>query len=488
MIQIGNREKINLLLLGLMTIPIIFSIVYILLFSVNFPSYDDWNWGIQLGINNYNGISSLHYLFVFGEYGAMFLPMAIVLTLTYFFPFNFVLQIFVSYGLFIFSFIILALLVKKLGFSRTQFFLIMTVISWYFFNFFIIGVILWAGTIIYMSYLFAFLATFWFLLKSEDNAANIFVAIFFAACCLLSFSPGLFIWVGGFFYLLLAKNSKKIKRLIIWILASILFYFIYFKFFYKSISVSSSPEQLIITVIQHPLGTGENLLSIIGLLIINQPGSSIFGALVIIIAIIIFILNRKSLALEKTAIWYAILINSFIVCFALTVLRGNMGMRNYPNIFLFLLPILILAFFYLINPNKTSDLKIARVKNSISMQKRTKILIFVIILILFSISISSYASLGIIHGVKWFNYQNLQANQFYSSDIHSDFINSSSMHMKGAPNEILKEIDITITQWKKIDPLHQDNLYFKNYLLDICRDYLSKKYSSWIVIDLDVNI
>lgn len=360
----------------LIILPIILGFSYVNSFSVNVPYYDQFYLDAHLYIKQADNSISIDDILRLHNDHRPIVPSLLILLNGYISNADNKSQVLMSYCIYILAFGILALMVFR-TFPHNDFIpLIMIPTSFYFFNWYMLGSLLWGTGIYYSSFIFFVILSAYCLDKSEKIDRWFILAIIAAICCMFSFSSGLVIWFMGIIYLLILKKSNQIMKIIIWALSagiSFFIHFIYLGVHSEGIHGTSGYRNYIFTFIEYPLHKIICYIGVVGSTIIHEVGISIlFGLCIIFLLIGVLIINRKNLHLKRTAIWYSLLGYSLIISMMLTLSRsGDDGMfgpatnlffipdnRHFANTILILLSLFLLVACYLFIHLSTNNIKI----------------------------------------------------------------------------------------------------------------------------------
>jgi len=438
-----NVKKITLfIVICFLIAPIVSGFVYLGVFSVNIPYWDQWGSDISLGISFHKGVGNLNDLLFLHNDHRPVVPLTLMIVSHLITNFNIISEIFMSYIFYIIAFVILSLIFLK-KYNYHPFMVIPLIpVSFYYFNLYELGSLLWGLSIFYSVFLVSITAMFFSLDQNKGIDLWFLIAIISAIVCMFSFSSGIFIWIGGIFTILLKNDMFKKLKLIIWLAVSTgCFYINYILLEFRSTGIHGIEGYRIYlyNFILYPFHKFLCFIGTIGSNIIHDVSYTIFaGILIFLVSLTIIIVNRKNLDLSDNAIWYGMIAYLFSISVLLTLSRsGNGGIfgpvdmvlfipdiRHFPSTILLLISLFFLVinycvrdvyncFFKPMKENKKIDQVIKVCNNCILVGIILSMLIF-----------GSFFHVipGIQHGGKWFmeNLNNSQNFIFYeekSSEI-----------------------------------------------------------------------
>lgn len=421
---------------------------YISAYSVNVPYWDQFDYDVPLIIHLAEGRITPGDILQTHTDSRPILPTLFVLLNGVVSKGNMQSEIFLSYLLYILSFCVLGFLAIRTVPSHPYAPLILVPVAAYYFNFFMLGNLLWGGMSIFFSSFVLFLAlTIFFLERTQKVDKWYMVAVLSATCCMFSFSPGLIIWVTGLVYFLILKREQQIQKIMGWIMAAVVTLYIHLVYLGVSsdgVHGTSGYRQYILTFIHYPFQKFICFLGAVGSDIIHVPITSVFyGAIILITITALLIYNRKDLHPKKTGIWYVLLLYSLLTTFMLTLSRsGDGGMfgpetnliflpdiRHFINTILIVVALFILASWYFFDmltskPRQTKK-KSQQSKNTHVMNRRITSILMAISLMLLILGTFFHTNAGITHGEGW---------KFKQEENREIFINSENESQEALKN------------------------------------------------------
>lgn len=349
-------------------LPIIGAFTYCLLFSVNIPYWDSFIADILLGTKFYSGGVTFSDFFIVHNDFYPITQNIIITPMNLIFKFNQIPIIFLSYILYVISFIVLFCIVRTCQDLKKTLILLVP-ISFFFFNFYLFANFLWAGLFLSSTLVLLFAFMMFFCINRSIQIDKWFLGALIAAiCCMFTFSAGIPIWLGGFGQLVLKKGLNYYEKILLWGTIALIFYYIYYIFlgFPSKISeynvhTTSAYATYFSNTISHPLDKILCLFGTIGSNVIHDSSYAMFcGFLIIAIVVIVIFLNIRDLDIQKTSILYGMIIYSVVVSILLTISRsGGEGtifgssniffipaIRHFPSTFLLLVSFYLLVMHY----------------------------------------------------------------------------------------------------------------------------------------------
>jgi hypothetical protein len=472
-------QRSRIILYGLILvnlIPIITGFFFILLFSGNIPYGDQYYSDISIAMKFFEGEGTFSDLLSLANDHRPIIPFAIVIPLYILTSFNMITTIMAGYLLYILSFIALGLIILRKTQNIQLSLLILAPVSFFYFNLFLVGSLLWITVLLYNSSMLLFsLLTLYFIDHSEKVDKWFIFAILTAVCCMFSFSGGIPIWAGGILVIFLKNGIGYLMKLKLWIISSV--FFICFHYIILGFPQSSPGYEVhtitaykyyLITAATYPIQKTLCFLGAIGSNIIHEASYAMFcGLILVIIFILLIYLNKKDFDYQKSAIWYGVIIYGFLVLMLLTIARsGNNSVfgtadniffisdiRHFPSSILFLVGLYNLAVhYYLKSKIELSESfsqypKIQPPIRSFSVHSCVVGIMIVFLLLSFSFHIIP----GVSWGQNWFKGQNKNA------DILLNFDNSPDIELKNVfdNTQYLKKITIFFKE-------HNLNIFDKN--------------------------
>lgn len=487
----------------LIILPILSGFFYLSLFAVNIPNGDQWSSDIYLGIKFHDGKGLWSDLLQLHNDHRPVFPFIIMVSSHLVSNFNIITETFLSFFLYIISFIIISLIFLNRIHYEKSLIIALIPVSLYYFNFFEIGSLLWGLSIFYSVFLVCATAMFYLLDKSSGIDWKFIIAIISAVICMYSFSSGIFIWIGGFIVLILKNRAYKSKKLLIWIISSLIALYIYY--FVLSINSTgihgySGYHDYLSNFIHYPIQKTFCFFSTLGSNIIHNANYATFAGVIISLIILGTIyLNIKNLDFPNTAVWYGLLVYSVFVSILLTLSRsGNGGVfgpvdmlifipdnRHFPSTILLLVGLFFLILHYYLEEKKDTEKRIKSKKVSL-IPFIQKILFIGVIITILIFGATFHFIPGIIYGERWYLDNVDIANKFLiydelsDEDIHLFYTDKTVVTWTG---KYFKEHKLNV-----FDPINQD-IYVNNSLTNPIRDFIklkslpiiNKEYSSYFL-------
>jgi hypothetical protein len=308
-------------ILTLILLPIIIGLFYIHSFGVNVPFLDQWNEFPAFLMKYENSDLSIFDLFSQQNESRPFFPRIFMFSLSLITSYNVKSLMYLSYGFYCISFFILFSMYKK-DHGVTKLSLLKFVpIAWFFFNLFQMSNFLFGIRTEQSLHILAFISAV-YLIDSSKKFDNKFLAsIGFAVVSLFSFAAGTITWIVCLVQVILTDSDEKIKKTVVWITCTAVFFSVYLFGYAKP----SHHPSLLYSLYNLEDGIS-TFLNSVGSTIIRDPVlSPIVGLLIITILVFIFIVNRKNLQLEKNSKWFSLVLFSLFASLEVSVARAGFG-------------------------------------------------------------------------------------------------------------------------------------------------------------------
>lgn len=308
-------------IIALIILPIIVGAIYIYLFGVNVPFWDQWD-VVPLFLEKFfNAELTIFDLFSQHNESRLFFPRIIMLILALCTKYNTVSQMFFMYALYCISFFILFLIYKKdHGIDKISL-LQFIPITYFFFNLFQMSNMLFGVRIAQALAILTFLSSVYFIDSSKKFDRRFLGSIGMAIVSSFSFVAGLSTWPVCMIQIILQESRQKLRKIIIWGLSGILVFLIYFYGYNKP---AHHPSLLYSAY--NPLDGILCFITSVGSTVIhNRLLSPILGVLMLIVLCCILLLNKNNLNLSKNAKWLSLIIFSLFASMEIAIGRSGFG-------------------------------------------------------------------------------------------------------------------------------------------------------------------
>lgn len=364
-------KKINYFFFILFLTPVILGLLYVILYGINVPYWDDWAI-VPLFEKFHSGDLTLSDFFAQHNEHRLFFPRIVILLLGILTQFNSVAGMYTTQLLcFIALLIVFIKLKKQFGFNITTipiwiFPISILIFSWRQYTNF-----LWGLQLVYLMPLVCSLLSFFLIDRLNQNDRkngarkhffNFTFAIVFAVIASFSMIMGLLVWLAGIFQLffLSNKNLKKHIYLGIWTISGIAAWGIYY-FNYSKLEHHHS----ISFIFSHPLNFMKSFTTFIGsALFWNEHMSYIAGIIILLLIVFAFFRIFKLKIIRENSFWLTIMVFSFMVCGAISIGRTfRQGDLLQPRFTTYSLPIILALYILLLqstySKKKSGNLSVA---------------------------------------------------------------------------------------------------------------------------------
>lgn len=336
----GKISFADYFLLFLCILPFIFGLLLIIDSSSNVPYRDQWNNDVRHLIMFFDGDYSLSTLLEVHNDHRPIIPRLIYYPIEIFSKGNFKILAYVGYLFHTLSFILIVSIVRKWIDNNRYFLILIIPLSLFWFNLYLTSAFLWGLSIDHSVCIFFAILTSIFISRSIGLDNYYFFSIITAMCCMFSFAAGLFVWISGLIVFFLERRKENLKKIIIWIVSALIF--LAFNYLILGFQTSgrhgfSGYEMYINNFIIYLPYRICNIIGSLGSQIVNISFFGLlFGLILIIFLIIIFLLNKFENYTNSNSIVNFLLIFSFTVCAAIAITRSGQGTDFGPaNIIFF---------------------------------------------------------------------------------------------------------------------------------------------------------
>jgi len=263
---------------------------------------DQWDTDITLGKNVASGHIDISDLIKLNNnHSRPIIPHTIILLTHEFSQYNYIIEVLVSFFLYISSFMVLWLLVWKLQMSHFFTLAIMIPLSWLYFNLYMIRSLLWGLSLYFTSFLLFTFLSLYLLNESKGFDKYLLFSIMAAICSTFSFSSGIFVLIGGTFYLYSKNGYKNNYPLFFWIFASIVTICLYlFDSSRLGMTTASLYSDNISSLGFYPVQKIIAFIGLVGSNIIHENYyACIIGIVILVLFLFILLLTHRSLILNS---------------------------------------------------------------------------------------------------------------------------------------------------------------------------------------------
>jgi hypothetical protein len=328
----GKIKKFEYIGFGFLFIPGILGVLYVFLFGVNVPYWDEWAI-VPLFEKFHSG--TLTFSDFFGQHleHRILFPRIVILILGLVTKFNSIIEmIVIQCLLFVVLLVIFLKLKKQFGFNTAAIPVWFLPISILVFSWRQYETLLWGWHIVYVMPLVCSLLSFYFIDRlnqkggkkgTKKHIFNFILAISFAVIASYSMIIGLLVWIAGIFQLLFLSNKNLKKHIYIgaWIISGITMGGIYFLDYSKFWDHRS-----VFFIFSHPFDFFKSFITLLGnSLFWNARFSYLAGIIILLLIILSLIHIYKTNLIRGNSFWLTIMFFSFMVCGAISMGRGSIG-------------------------------------------------------------------------------------------------------------------------------------------------------------------
>lgn len=327
-----NPKKLKYIALALILAPVVLGFVYVFLFGVNVPYYDEWV-VVQLFQKYHTG--ELHFSDFYAQHNEhrILFPRVILLIIGILSGFDTVIEMYFIQVLVATVMLVLFLKLKdqfRFSIARIPAWFIpipFLIFSWRQYENF-----LWGLMITFVLPIAASVLSFFFLdrLKNLDEKKrarrhwrNFALGVIFAVVSSFSMAMGLLVWAAGIFQLLAlpGKKTKKYLYFGIWTFLGILTWIGYFRGYVKPANHPS-----LFYVLSHPVEVFKSFLIFLGYsLYWDEFLSFAAGIILFAITVILVIIIVKKGLVRENSFWLTLLLFSFLAVGSILVGRAGFG-------------------------------------------------------------------------------------------------------------------------------------------------------------------
>jgi hypothetical protein len=389
------------IIIALLIAPLIIGAIYIRTYGVNVPYWDQWD-TIPIFLEKlYSSKLTFFDLIAQHNESRPFFPNIVMIILAKFTHYNVLYEMYFMYAFYCVSFVILCLMYVRDHHISKSSCLKFIPVSLFFFNLFQISNMLSGVRIGQSMEIFGLISSLYLIDKSKNFDLRFLSSIIAAIISTFSFVAGLSTWPVCLTLICLKDSEQKRKKIVFWCFSTIAVVGTYFHNYGKP---GGHPSLLY--SLQNPVNGILDFLSSFGSTISRDLDTSrVIGILMLILLFCVFLLNRKSLVINKNAKWFALILYSLLTSLEISMGRSGFGTESMLSQRYYLLTYWSIIALYLIELNYL-NLEIPSCKNNIksqetlSLQKRLNYnyLLMGIILTLLFIGITTYLVVGIEEG------------------------------------------------------------------------------------------
>lgn len=389
------------IIIALLIAPLIIGAIYIHMYGVNIPYWDQWDTVPIFLEKLYNSKLTFFDLLAQHNESRPFFPNVVMIILAKFTHYNVLYEMYFMYALYCVSFVILCLMyIRDHSISKSSCLKFIPV-SFFFFNLFQMSNVLYGVRIGQSMEIFGLISALYLIDTSRNFDLKFLSSIIAAIISTFSFVAGLSIWPVCLTLIILKDSEQKRKKIVFWCFSAMAVVWIYFHNYEKP-----SRHPSLLYSLQNPVNGVLEFLSSFGSTISRDlDASRVIGILMLILLFCVILLNRKNLMINKNAKWYALMLYSLLISLEISLGRSGFGTESMLSQRYYLLTYWSIIALYLIELNYL-NLEIPGCKNNmksqktLSLQKRLNYnyLFMGIILTLLFISITTYLIMGIEEG------------------------------------------------------------------------------------------
>lgn len=318
------------ILIFLIVAPVITALLYIHIFAVNVPYWDQFYHVIEGLVRYFNGSLSFEFLFSQGNESRPFFLRCISILLGIVTGYNLVFESFLGVIFATLSFFIIFLMYKKdHGVSNTSLLLFLPV-AYFFFNLYQVGNYLFGFHYSHALAVFGFFIAVYLIDSGDAIHTRFLFAPIAAAMASFTYVGGLAIWPVGFIQIFLLDSLNRSKKLLIWSGSGIAVLIAYYSGY---IQPAYHPD---LFSIFHHAGTGITGFFIsVGTAVFHDitlyPKMDVFlapvlGILLTLLILAVVIINWNKDFIRQNSKWLSLILFSFLLSAEITIARSAYGL------------------------------------------------------------------------------------------------------------------------------------------------------------------
>ncbi|MCJ7446018.1 MAG: hypothetical protein MUO26_16110 [Methanotrichaceae archaeon] len=322
----GKNELLWLGIIILIILPIFIGIIYIINYGVNVPFLDEWDMQTSYLMRYLEDGLSLMDFFAQHNESRPFFPRLILLISDVITGYNMVIDMSIVYILYCMSFIIIFLMYRKDHRINKASLLAFAPLSWFFFNLYQMGNMLFGIFLTSSLMLLGFLGAVYLLDASNGLDKKFVTSLAAAIIASFSFIAGLTVWPVCLIQLALQESDRKSHRLVIWAITAGITFGIYFYGYQKPGQIPPPVESL-----QHPLQMTLVFLSSFGIPILKGLTLSPIAGILMLIIIVFLLFNswmlNDKILIDKNIKWFSLVLFSVIASLEIALARTGLSLE-----------------------------------------------------------------------------------------------------------------------------------------------------------------
>jgi hypothetical protein len=384
-----------LIIIASIVLPIFIGFTYVLKYGVNVPWNDEFwlDCAIVLKYFQHN-LTFMDFFIQHNEHRVLF-PRLIMLFSGVLTKSNMVSEMILSLFIYSLAFFMIFLMYKRDNYLNKVSLLAFIPLSWYFFNLFQMKNMLFGTNIASSIMVLGFLATVYLIDSSKGLDKRFIGSLVTAFISSFSFISGLNVWPTCVILLFTQEPNYKLRKLLVWVVAAILTFGLYFYEFHNASGKSSFSY-----IYNNPLNAIEIFFASLGLSLINNILlSPIIGMMILVMVAYIIILsnsscNQQLCSVRQDTKWICLIFFSILSSMEIMFARTMYGIHNAVHVRYFFLASLCIIGIYCVTINIVKRLnqmdinrKCANVLNGLNWPRDLKRISANILFILILISI-----------------------------------------------------------------------------------------------------
>lgn len=439
-------------LIFLIVLPVILAFVFVLIYGVNVPRWDQWDQEVATIEKFYTGTLTPGDLFAQHNESRPAFPRVISIVLGLITGYNSLAESFLGLAISAISFLVIFLLYKKDQGTSDRSLLLFLPVAFFFFNPYLTVNYLFGIHFGHAIVILGFFLSVYFI--DSDRTVNIpfLAALVAAVIASFSFVAGLTIWPACFFQILPERSEWRPMRLFLWVISGIAVYLVYFTGY-----VQPPYHPSLLTVVQSPLLGILGFFTSLGTNLVHSvPFSFMAGMLTMVLFGTLLMVNRGEEILRRNASWVSLVLFSFFLSIEITVARSGFGLQSLIDMRYFLITFPGMIGLYCLSLNLISN-KNQHMWISTIRKKRVNAGIFIVIFLLIVTGTTIHTIQGIGHGEEY-----RQSGQEYAYILQSYADQPDEILRVLSPNEpsilrrkasFLEEKRMSVFSGKPIKPL-----------------------------------